>query len=62
MRLTYTICDHCGGSIPEGSGAVVNRHTESGKVFDTMHLCPDCCDKLLTSPKKPQEKMEGNQS
>lgn len=59
MRLTYTICDHCGASLPEGTGAEVYRHTEKGKTYDTMHLCTSCCDKLLTSPTKPQDVMKG---
>lgn len=59
MKIEYIICDCCGASVAEETGAVVMRYTDESGPYPAMHLCNDCCDKLLTSPKKPQEVMEG---
>lgn len=62
MVVSYIVCDHCGGDVDYGTGAVVSRHTDDTGAYPEMHLCSDCCDKLLTSQKKPQEITEGGKA
>lgn len=58
-QVVEEVCDHCGASIPEATGAEVMRFINERVAYPTMYLCNNCCEKLLTTPQKPQQSMEG---
>lgn len=42
MIVDYCVCDRCAEPVPQGTGAVIMKHTDSNGVYPTMHLCDKC--------------------
>ena len=47
MNISYTICDKCAASMPEGSGAAVLKYTDDKKFYPQMHLCDKCFQEVF---------------
>lgn len=43
MEISYVICDSCGASVPEATGALVLPYGGKPK----MHLCEKCFSEVL---------------
>ena len=43
MTISYILCDRCGASVPEATGALVLRYGG----YPQAHLCDKCCDEVF---------------
>lgn len=50
MKISYTLCDRCGASIPEGNGASVHKHTDERGTYPTMYMCDSCFHEVFDGP------------
>lgn len=60
MIIDCCVCDRCAKPVPQGTGAVVMKHTDAEGTYPTMHLCDNCFGEVFTLRKRDlMEKLKG---